>query len=152
MSRTTLSFAIRATPALVLALTLAACGGSGTTSAGATSSPSASSAPSDSSVPSATAAATPSVVTPAVDQSIRLTYADGKVSGDTGRVKVELGSTVALVVTSEVADEVHLHGFDKHVDVPKGGTATLVFTADREGIYVAELEHLKVPLVQLQVQ
>jgi hypothetical protein len=68
------------------------------------------------------------------------------------RVKVKQGSTVALVVTSDVADEVHLHGYDKHVDVTKGGTVTLVFKATLSGVYEVELEKLKHRLVLLQVQ
>jgi hypothetical protein len=85
-------------------------------------------------------------------QTIRIRYAAGKVSGTAARVKVKRGSTVALVVTSDVADEIHLHGYDKSVDVTKGGTATLQFRATIPGVFEVELEKLKHRLVQLQVQ
>lgn len=151
-----LTHAVRATPAVVLVLALAACGGSSTASTSAGTQSSAAASPARSATPPPSAGATSSgassAATPAADQTIHLTYAHGKVTGDTGRVPVKVGSTVALVVTSDVADEVHLHGYDKHVDVPKGGTATLVFTADKPGVFEAELEHLKFRLVQLQVQ
>ncbi|MDQ1661136.1 MAG: hypothetical protein QOJ68_1116 [Blastococcus sp.] len=87
-----------------------------------------------------------------VDQTLHISYANGKVSGVSAREKVRLKSVVSLVVTSDVADEVHLHGYDKHVDVPKNGTATLTFTANIPGIFEVELESLKHRLVLLQVQ
>jgi hypothetical protein len=67
-------------------------------------------------------------------------------------VPVKKGSTVTLQVTSDVADEVHLHGYDKHVDVEKGGTARLTFTANLTGVFEVELESRGLRLAQLQVQ
>jgi hypothetical protein len=67
-------------------------------------------------------------------------------------VKVKLNSTVALVVTSDTADEVHFHGYDKHADVTKGGTVTIVFIATLPGRFIAELEKLGRRLVTVQVQ
>lgn len=89
--------------------------------------------------------------TPTTTQTIRISYANGTVTGKTGRVHVALGSTVALVVTSTVADEVHLHGYDKKVDVPANGTATLTFTATIPGVFEVELEKLSKTLVMLEV-
>ncbi len=57
-----------------------------------------------------------------------------------------------LVVTSDVADEVHLHGYDKSVDVTAGGTATLTVLAKIPGVFEVELESRKLVLTQLQVQ
>ena len=94
---------------------------------------------------------TPSGPNPTATQTLRISYTDGTVTGDTGRVHVALGSTVALVVTSSVADEVHLHGYDKKVDVPAHGTATLTFTATIPGIFEVELEKLSKTLVMLEV-
>jgi hypothetical protein len=145
-------------PALVITgalavVALSGCAGSSTSSGLAPASAAPSVSPSAASSPTAVAASvSPSPAAPAVDQTIRITYAKGKVSGVGTRVKVKQGSTVALVVTSDVADEVHLHGYDKHVDVPKGGTVTLVFKATLSGVYEVELEALKHRLVLLQVQ
>jgi hypothetical protein len=99
---------------------------------------------------SPTAAAGPT--SPAAAQTIRIRYAGGKVSGVDAVVKVKRGSTVALVVTSDTADEVHLHGYDKSADVSKGGTATITFTATLAGRWEVELEKLGRRLVVLQVQ
>jgi hypothetical protein len=133
------------------ALVLTGCAGKST--------PSASSAPSPSALASSPPALTspspslaPSPTAPAVDQTISITYAGGKVSGVSAIVKVKQNSTVALTVTSDVADEVHLHGYNKMADVAKGGTVTIVFKATLPGKWEVELEKLKHRLVVLQVR
>ena len=45
------------------------------------------------------------------------------------RQTVNKGDRVVLVVKSDVADEIHLHGYDLSRDVTAGGTARLPFTA-----------------------
>ena len=74
------------------------------------------------------------------------------VQGGVSRVPIRLGSSVALVVGSDVGDEVHLHGYDRKVDVPAGGTATLEFVADQAGVFEAELQSRGIQLVQLEVR
>lgn len=56
------------------------------------------------------------------------------------RIEVNVGSTVALVVTSEVADHIHLHGYDLFVDVVPGVPAVMTFTADIPGLFEVEFE------------
>jgi hypothetical protein len=140
----------RLTPALALAgaLALTGCAGKSQPSSLAASSPSAatispSAGPTGASSPTAAAA---------VDQTIHITYAGGKVSGVSAVVNVKLNSRVALVVTSDVADEVHFHGYNRMADVTKGGTVTIVFKATLPGKWEIELEKLKHRLVILQVQ
>ncbi|MDT7624734.1 MAG: hypothetical protein QOF99_5635 [Pseudonocardiales bacterium] len=85
-------------------------------------------------------------------QRVEVHYAKGAVQGGVSRVPVRLGSPVTLVVTSDVADEVHLHGYDRKVDVPAGGTASIDFVADQAGVFEAELESRGTQLVQLEVR
>jgi copper(I)-binding protein len=134
----------------LLAVALSGCAGTSTPSADATSAAPATVAPSSAVSPSA--AASPSPTAPTFDQTVTITYAGGKVSGVPAVVKIKHNSKVALVVTSDVADEVHLHGYDKSADVAKGGTVRIVFTATVQGRFEVELEHLKRRLVVLQVQ
>jgi hypothetical protein len=82
---------------------------------------------------------------------IAVTVRGGQVSGETGRVTVPLGCPVTLSVTSDVADEIHLHGYDRKAETPAGGTASISFTATIPGVFEAELEQSKLQLVQLQV-
>lgn len=100
--------------------------------------------------PTTTAGAAPSSPAP-IAQTVRVSYAGGQVTGDTGRVAVALGRPVEVVVTSDVADEIHLHGYDRSADVPAGGTATLTFTADVPGVFEIELHEQGRELSQLQV-
>lgn len=67
------------------------------------------------------------------------------------RVKVALGEPLVLQVTSDVADEIHVHGYDITRDVAAGGTATLTFTPEAPGIFEVELESRGLRLLELQV-
>lgn len=91
------------------------------------------------------AAAAPAVHT------ITIKVSGGKASGDTGRVAVPLGTPVIVSVTSDVADEIHVHGYDRKVKVPAGATGSVAFNANTAGVFEVELEDSKLPLLQLQV-
>ena len=85
------------------------------------------------------------------DVTIDIAFNAGEVSVDDRRVDVPLGSVVDLVITSDVADELHVHGYDVRVVVAAGETATLRFTADIPGIFEVELEESGAPALDLQV-
>lgn len=61
------------------------------------------------------------------------------------------GETVRFVVRSDVADEVHLHGYDISRDVAPGKPAQFKFKASIEGIFEVELEHRAVEIATLTV-
>ena len=83
---------------------------------------------------------------------IEITVRDGKVSPATRRVEVSQGTAVRLLVTSDVADELHVHGYDIRQDLPAGQQATLDFTADQTGVFEIESEQSHLQLVQLEVR
>jgi cytoskeletal protein RodZ len=91
---------------------------------------------------------------PSSDDGVRIvvTVKDGKVSPATHRVKIKKGERVRLEVTSDVADEVHVHGFDKSKDVKPGKPADIRFVADQSGLFEVELENKGLELVQLEVR
>lgn len=62
-----------------------------------------------------------------------------------------MGETVTLRVRSDVADHVHLHGYDVFQDVDAGETAELTFEADIPGVFEVELEDAGIQLVELEV-
>jgi heme/copper-type cytochrome/quinol oxidase subunit 2 len=134
---------------LIATLTLAACGGEAEEPSGA-SSPTVSVTPSagEASSPAA-ATATP---TPDDAQAISITVAGGQATGDTGRVEVPVGTKVRLTITSDAADEVHVHGFDLTTALSPGQAAQLEFVADRTGIFEVELHDAGTVLTRLQVQ
>lgn len=99
---------------------------------------------------SAPTEATETTAVPAEGTLIEVTVTDGNVDGG-GRHRVPVGETVTLRVTSDVADHVHLHGYDVLVDVAAGETAELTFDATIPGVFEAELEDARIPLVELEV-
>jgi hypothetical protein len=68
------------------------------------------------------------------------------------RKTVDKGDRVVLVVTSDVADHVHLHGYDITRDVAAGGTARLPFRATLPGRFEVELENRGVKIADLTVE
>jgi FtsP/CotA-like multicopper oxidase with cupredoxin domain len=83
---------------------------------------------------------------------IAITVENGKPVGGVAKATVKQGQKVALIVHSDVADEVHLHGYDLHRDVEAGGTATIAFTAKIAGRFEAELEDRKEQILSLTVE
>ncbi|MGW6705254.1 hypothetical protein ACWGDE_10230 [Streptomyces sp. NPDC054956] len=103
--------------------------------------------------PSASAPAPPpSPETPQADRTVTVTVRDGKVSPAPGRVEVARGERVALRVTSDRADTLHVHGFDKELALPAGQEATLILTADRTGLFEVETHESRLVLTQLLVR
>ena len=60
--------------------------------------------------------------------------------GEPKTIKYESGETIRLRFTSDTAVEVHIHGYDKYVNVPADGSARTRFEANAEGIFEME-EH-----------
>ncbi|HZN21994.1 MAG TPA: hypothetical protein VFB57_05490 [Gaiellaceae bacterium] len=83
---------------------------------------------------------------------VRVTVVDGAAEGGIVRATVGQGDRVRLVVTSDVADEIHLHGYDVSRDVAAGGTVTLAFRASIPGRFEAELEERGVQIADITVE
>jgi len=79
-------------------------------------------------------------------------YADGKLEGGVKTLKVKEGDHVVLDVTSDVEDEVHVHGGDVSREVGPDAPAHVEFNAPAPGRYAIELEEHGVQLVDLQVE
>jgi hypothetical protein len=83
---------------------------------------------------------------------IQVRVSAGRVSPAPGRVRVTVGERVRLVVRSDQADEIHVHGYDHTQDVEPGTPARLPFTADLQGAFEVELEGAHLLLGTLQVR
>jgi hypothetical protein len=83
---------------------------------------------------------------------VRINVRDGRPVGGIRRVTVGKGRTVVLIVTSDVADHVHLHGYDVMRDVAPGRPARLSFKATIVGTVEVELEDRRVPLATVTTQ
>ncbi|TDU79029.1 hypothetical protein EDD91_5826 [Streptomyces sp. KS 21] len=86
------------------------------------------------------------------DRTVTLTVRDGKVSPAPGRTELRRGERIALRVTSDRADTLHVHGYDKELALPAGQEATLVLTADRSGLFEVETHESRLVLTQLLVR
>ena len=64
---------------------------------------------------------------------VHLVVKNGKPVGGVKDITVKKGSRVRFSVMSDVADEVHVHGYDLHRDVEKGGTVSFDFPAKIDG-------------------
>ena len=107
-------------------------------------------APSEPENPAATAPAetSPAAPGPRVE---RIRIRDGRPAGDPQTLEYESGETVHLRFDSNKASEIHIHGYDKYVDVPAGGSARTRFEADAEGIFEIEEHGTGELLAKLQV-
>jgi hypothetical protein len=134
------------------AIALAGCGGGGNNSSSATTSPTTTAESTTTTV--ATTATTTTVTTTAANTpvTIRVLIKGGKPVGGIQRATVKKGQKVAIVVHSDVADEVHVHGYDLHKDVTAGGTVRIVFPATITGVFEAELESRKLQIVEFTVK
>ncbi|MGW7438150.1 hypothetical protein [Streptomyces sp. NPDC054849] len=86
------------------------------------------------------------------DRTVAITVRDGKVSPAPARTELRRGERVALRVTSDRADTLHVHGYDKELALPAGQEATLTLTADRTGLFEVETHESSLLLTQLLVR
>ena len=146
-----LSVAFRATVALLVAsFALASCGGddAGTTETTTRTQPT---------IPTTTDTATTTTTTTTTTEVEQPTIVwvrvvGGAPRGGIVRKSVQKGDRVVLVVTSDVADHVHLHGYDIMQNVAAGGTARIRFRATLPGRFEVELEDRGAQIADLTVE
>lgn len=85
---------------------------------------------------------------PAIDTIV---VRDGAPVGGVQELEYDAGEEIRFRVRSNTADEVHVHGYDVSKEVPAGGSATLSFLADIEGIFEAELHGSGEQIAEIRV-
>ena len=85
------------------------------------------------------------------EQTISVEVAGGAPVGGHQRVEVDLGSLVAVTVTADTAEEVHVHGYDILRAVSDGHPDHFAFTAEIPGVFEVELEGSGRLLLQLEI-
>jgi hypothetical protein len=84
--------------------------------------------------------------------TVRIAVRDGRPVGGIARPEVRRGDHVVLVVTSDLAGDVHLHGYDLERPVAPGKPARLRFRATIPGRFEIELHaHPEVHIGELTV-
>ncbi len=67
-------------------------------------------------------------------------------------LQVIKGDQVTINITSDEDEELHLHGYDKSVDLEANKKANITFTANLTGRFEYELEQSKIEIGALEVQ
>ena len=138
---------VLAAACVLAAVALAGCGsddGEGASSTDTTATTVTTTTETTTSETTTTEAGTPTIV--------RIIVVDGQSQGGIVRQTVNKDDQVVLVVTSDVADEIHLHGYDIARDVEAGGTVRLPFKATIPGRFEAELESRSVQIADITVE
>lgn len=89
--------------------------------------------------PSQTTSTAADPARPQAPEIRRVAVRDGKPVAGVARLEYESGERVRFAVQSDVAGEVHVHGFDITKDVPANGSVRFEFPADIEGVFEIEL-------------
>ena len=87
---------------------------------------------------------------PPADVVIVVALVDGRIEAES-RYEASLGDTVEVRVTSDVVEEVHLHGYDLLFDLEAGAEVRVVFEANLPGVWEAELHPSHRQFFQLKV-
>jgi hypothetical protein len=76
---------------------------------------------------------------------------NGEPVGGVQELEYGAGEQARFTVRSDVADEIHVHGYDLMKDVAAGGSVSFSFPADIEGIFEVELEGRQEQIAELRV-
>lgn len=128
-----------------LLMALTACGSGDSPTIAVPESTPTTTAPGGAAAPTTTAAAATGTV-------LAVTVRGGSVVEGASRQRAPLNQPVTIRVTSDVADEVHVHGYDKKVDVAAGRTGEVTFVANIPGVFEVEFERSHRLLFTLEVR
>jgi hypothetical protein len=101
--------------------------------------------------PTTTTTTTTTQPPPPGPTEIRVRVVNGVPRGGIVRETVDRGDRVALIVTSDVVDHVHVHGYDLFRDLVPGKRARIAFRARLPGRFVVELEDRHAQIAELTV-
>jgi hypothetical protein len=90
-------------------------------------------------------------VEPAKPPVPKVTVKGGKPVGGVKKISANKGDRLVFVVQSDVADEIHVHGYDVMKDVEAGGKVRFAFKATIDGIFEVELEDRGEQIAELEV-
>lgn len=133
--------------AAATALVLAGCGSGDDEAAPATT-------PSTTETTTATTTETTTQTEPEAPEPavFRMVVRNGTPVGGIARPSVSQGDRLTLLVRSDAADHVHVHGYDLFADVSPGRQARIAFRATIPGRFEIELEDSGTPIAELTVR
>jgi hypothetical protein len=130
-----------ASAALVLALSLTACGSSSAKKGS-------DAGPEINATPSAQVTGSPA----AGAKVINVTVKGSSVTPDGGRIQIKLGQLVVFKIQADTKGEVHVHGSPATAIYYPAGASQASITMKQPGIIEVEVEQLGKPIAQLEVK
>ncbi|MFE7514976.1 hypothetical protein ACFU8I_27655 [Streptomyces sp. NPDC057540] len=85
-------------------------------------------------------------------RTVTLTITGTTVQPPPSRIELKKGERLTLRVTSDRADTLHVHGYDRELRLSPGTSASLTLTADRTGLFEVETHESGLVLTQLVVR
>lgn len=82
----------------------------------------------------------------------RIRLRNGRPLGGVRTLAYDSGEVVRLAISSNVDDDIHVHGYDQTVRIPAGKTRRLRFKADAEGIFEIESHNTHQAVARLEVR
>lgn len=76
---------------------------------------------------------------------------DGESVEGIERFRYRKGSTITFTVKSDVADEIHMHGYDVSKEIAAGGSVRFAVPATVEGRFEVELEQSAIQVARVEV-
>jgi hypothetical protein len=134
--------AIASASVLAAVLALSACGGGGGASSQTT----------ETTTETTQASTTSGTTTQTQATKMTIVVVGGVPKGGITRATVHQGDRVVVAVTSDVSDEVHVHGYDLKANVAPGKPARISFVANIPGRFDIELESRSLQIGDLTVQ
>jgi hypothetical protein len=140
-----------------LLLLTAACGNGDDNSDESKGSPAVTSAPETSMSPEPMESMSPSASAgpteaAAAGTTVTIALVKGKPEKLLDDVKLAKGDLVTIKVTSDAEHEIHIHGYDKKIEVKPGVVERVTFKADQTGSFLVEVEDTGAELFHLQVK
>jgi plastocyanin len=88
----------------------------------------------------------------AAPKSFAYQIQDGQILKGPETIKVTQGDTVVIMASSNVNDELHLHGYDKKVLLEPNKPTAITFTANRTGRFELELHKSDKVIATVEIQ
>lgn len=84
-------------------------------------------------------------------QIFTLRIAKGQLVSGSAQLQAKIGDTITLRVTADQADELHIHGYDLHLELTPEQVGTLRFTAIHTGRFDIELHRSHREIAALEI-
>lgn len=135
----------------VLILLLFACGDSGSPTTTSLSTTTTASQSTTTETPTPTTTTTEATTTSSGPDIPLIKVEDGVKTEGLDTISVRVGETVRFEVEADIADEIHVHGYDLSFETIPDEEVLVEFVADATGIFEVEIEGLSLHIVDIEV-